>query len=30
MPMPPMPMKWMRCDGANRKWPGRNIGNTLS
>jgi hypothetical protein len=18
-----MPMKWMRCDGANRKWPGR-------
>ena len=25
MPMPPMPIKWMRWVGAKRKWPGRNI-----
>ena len=25
MPMPPMPMKWTRCEGAKRMWPGTNI-----
>src|ERR1700679_2459425 len=25
MPIPPMPMKWIRCERANRKCPGRNI-----
>jgi hypothetical protein len=25
-----MPMKWIRCDGANRKWPCRIMRDTLS
>jgi hypothetical protein len=25
IPIPPIPIKWIRCDGANKKCPGTNI-----